>query len=175
MKLIILFLLLALTVTAQDSFTAKIETSHSQLFPGDEFFANFEIFNLGSNGREDVVLTYTFERENQILFSKSETIAIETQANVVRQITIPQDSKPGEYNLHLLVVRNNGQETQAFTKITVLDEKSEIYPYVIAVVLLIILMGFFIKTIPKIGNSFTKYTIKRKIKKSIRIKLENIK
>ncbi|MBI2449435.1 hypothetical protein HYV49_04010, partial [Candidatus Pacearchaeota archaeon] len=85
-----------------------IPTRYKEVRAGSDIFVTMEIINLGEEGRVDVLLTYYLkDLNNNILFSYSETLAVDTKTSIVREIKIPNNFKPGRYVLAADVIYKN--------------------------------------------------------------------
>ncbi len=81
---------------------AEIPKGYQGILPGDELLANINMFNLGISKRADINLKYVITDFNgKIIFTKNETLAIETQTSFVSVIDIPQDVLYGKYVLYV--------------------------------------------------------------------------
>jgi hypothetical protein len=67
--------------------------------PGEEAIAQIEIYNLGDIDRVDVVMEYLIKDEStgEILIHEQDTIAVETQTILIKNLYIPEDTKEGPY------------------------------------------------------------------------------
>ncbi len=90
---------------------------------GEELIASVKLINVGSAGRIDVFLDYTIlDPEENIIFKRRETVAVETQANFVRTFDIPKDSKAGSYHILAQIVYADGKYAVADEMFEVVDD-----------------------------------------------------
>jgi hypothetical protein len=81
---------------------AQVNTSNTgsvvKVAPGDLLPVSTKLSNFGGNKRIDVLIKYTIiSSAGREISSASETIAVETTANLVKQIQIPFGTAPGTY------------------------------------------------------------------------------
>jgi len=70
---------------------------------------SIRIFNLATKGRIDVTLeTDVINGQGRVIITKSETVAVETQASFVRTLKIPPDMPAGTYKLQLRLIYADG-------------------------------------------------------------------
>ena len=79
----------------------NIKATETNVYPGDIFKFNVELFNLGNLMRYDVTLKYEIKdpNTNTILTTKTETVAIETGKSLTAEINIPTNAQIGDYLL----------------------------------------------------------------------------
>ena len=126
----------------------KIPKEYRQVVPGKELVASIKLMNLGSEGRVDVSIDYRLHDNNKDILTKTETVAVETQANFVRTFDIPQDSPIGTYNLDVTVTYSDGKKAAGSDTFEVVNEK-KVIPMTtliigILIFIVIILIGSFI-------------------------------
>ena len=72
-------------------FDRRVSTDEPLLF-------SVRLFNFGSHKRTDVIVTYRLlDKDNHIVSSESETIAVETTASFIKQLHLPQNLPAGIY------------------------------------------------------------------------------
>ena len=92
--------------TKKPLFDVKVEIPRKFLYviPGEELFAEIELYNLGGTGRIDVNLEYFIkDDEESIIVSEQETLAVETRTNFIKKFEIPEDIKFGKYIFYVKV------------------------------------------------------------------------
>src|SRR3989344_4791445 len=109
------------------NFNIKIELpqTYQQISPGNELWFTTRLVNLANQERIDVTLTYQiFDQNRQLQYSKSETVAVETQASFVANLQTPTTLKSG---IHFLKVTLNSLfgQSEAETTFMVATENSE--------------------------------------------------
>ena len=91
--------------------------------PGDTIPAQITVFSVGSPRKVDVILNYYLkDMDNNILWQKSETLAVEDQISFEDFLEIPSDLRSGSYVLALDVVYSTSVATSS-TMFTVMDEE----------------------------------------------------
>jgi hypothetical protein len=76
----------------------KIPDNYKKINPGKDLFFEIKLFNFGEIGRVDANVNYLIKDfDGNVIESKDETIAVETQASISRTVKLPADSKPGDY------------------------------------------------------------------------------
>lgn len=77
---------------------AEIPRRFLYVYPGEEIMAKVQIYNLGSFGKVDVNLTYIIKSEDdEKILEEHETIAVETQASLIKAFQLPENIKLGDY------------------------------------------------------------------------------
>ena len=125
-----------------------IPSGFEKVEPGKSLLTNIKFMNLRSESRIDVVLDFIIEdSEGRTVLSKKETIAVETQANIIRTFIIPEDTLLGKHKVYIKLIYADGNETAAEASFDVV-KKSEggsfniyILSAVISVVLILIYFG----------------------------------
>ena len=94
---------------------------------GKELLTSIKLINLGSSGRIDVILNIEIkDSAGNLLLTKKETVAVETQANFVRTFTIPSDAKLGKYSIHVKLVYADGKEAAAESSFEIVKKSTAI-------------------------------------------------
>jgi len=84
-----------------------IPRQYQQVYPGDDIFATIRIFNLGIVSRVDTTIEYFIkDLEGNIIISEHESVAVETQASLVKSFELPIDIKLGRYVLYAKTTYN---------------------------------------------------------------------
>jgi len=69
---------------------------------GDNIVASVQLYNLGGTSRIDVTLDYFIKNaQEDVVYTTSETIAVETQASSLKTIKLPQTLPPGYYIVYV--------------------------------------------------------------------------
>ena len=81
---------------------ARIDTSSaglsSKVAPGDFLPISIKLLNFGGGKKVDVIITYTLtNNKKEIIYSITETVAVETTASFVKNIQIPPNTPVGNY------------------------------------------------------------------------------
>jgi hypothetical protein len=101
------------TVLAEDSFNVRLDIppEYREVAAGGQVIATEKLFNLAGTNRMDVVVeSWITDAEHQTLLLRKETVAVETQASLVRNFEIPKDARPGIYSLNVKVIYGEGKE-----------------------------------------------------------------
>jgi hypothetical protein len=86
--------------------------TYRDISPGDELWFTTKLLNLANQERIDVTLQYhILDGARDLMFSKSETVAVETQASFVANLQSPKTLKPGLHFLEVLLDSPFGQST----------------------------------------------------------------
>jgi methionine-rich copper-binding protein CopC len=94
---------------------------------GKELLTSIKLINLGSSGRIDVILNIEIkDSAGNMLLTKKETVAVETQANFVRTFTLPSDAKLGKYSIHVKLIYADGKEAAAESSFEIVKKSTAI-------------------------------------------------
>ena len=151
----------------------EIPESFRTVAPGSELLTSIKLVNLGSAGRIDVFLDFWIaDSKENIIFSKKETVAVETQANFVRVFDIPKSVLPGNYTIHAKITYADGKiavAQQSFHVAEKQDMKLDIIYYLISAVLIVIVIIYLIfKSRPVIERRKMKSRISKIVKKKLK-------
>ena len=107
-------------ILAAEPKTNEMETGSGRLIskvaPGEFLPISVKLINFGQGRRVDVDVDYQILNSNNVVvFSQSETVAVETTASFVKNIQIPLDLPPGEY-IASSKITYEGQEVPAASK-----------------------------------------------------------
>lgn len=163
----------AINPPEQGSFNLKSEIpkSHKIINQGDNLIFTANVMNLANDKRIDVTLKYSIVDSNDnVLASKSETVAVETQASFVREIKAPDNAPPGKYNLKTELFYNDsneaiGEDSFEIKKLT--DNKNNLKLILIisiSLVILALIVFFIIKSKKVIEKIKIRTNIKRIVK-----------
>ncbi|MFH0868551.1 MAG: MG2 domain-containing protein, partial [Candidatus Woesearchaeota archaeon] len=71
---------------------------YEEVFAGEDVFAGITLFNLRDVGKVDVNVDYSIKNsEGQTIVSESTIVAVQTQTSIIKSLTVPQNTKPGNY------------------------------------------------------------------------------
>jgi hypothetical protein len=106
-------------ILAADPATSGVETGSGKLIskvaPGEFLPISVKLINFGEGKRVDVDVDYQLLNSNSVVvFSQSETVAVETTASFVKNIQIPLDLPPGKY-VASSKITYRGQEVPAIS------------------------------------------------------------
>ncbi|MBI2674960.1 MAG: hypothetical protein HYX24_00760 [Candidatus Aenigmarchaeota archaeon] len=102
----------------------KAAVLEKKLGKGRSLTAQITLFNLGSTARVDVLLKYWIEKDGKAIRPKEETLAIETQASVVRQIDL-DDLAEGEYDFRA-VAEYSGKRAESRDRFEIAPAKAQV-------------------------------------------------
>jgi hypothetical protein len=114
-------LLLISFVSAQYIFAQNVKVTPKFLFAGENIIVSTDIKNLGvGSNKVDIKVSYEIVSENGELVNKSEriinimssTMAIQTSLSISEVFKMPEDMKPGDYNI-IVKVNYEGDITSA--------------------------------------------------------------
>ncbi|MBR9706427.1 hypothetical protein GOV14_05305 [Candidatus Pacearchaeota archaeon] len=110
-----------LQTTSQEAFNLEVDLpkQYQKVPAGEDIWFTTKVLNLANKKRIDVTLKYEiYNSTNNVVISKTETVAIETQASFVGKLRISEDIKPGNYILKItLLTSTKDYETQASFRI----------------------------------------------------------
>nr|MCK4929767.1 hypothetical protein [Nanoarchaeota archaeon] len=180
MKKIMCFLLIILCsniILAQETFNIEIELpeTYKEIPAGEELWFTIKVINLANQDRMDITLKYDILNLNKYaVTSKSETVAVETQASFVGNIEIPDNLGNGLYSLRvtLVPVASSFKESQAETsfKIVTKAEKKQLKKSVYILIAGLLGLISLIYLIHKSQPLFKKLKMSSKVKRIIKKK-----
>jgi uncharacterized membrane protein len=102
----------------------SIPSDYQLINPGDELLSSIKIVNLGGSTRVDVILIFELiDSQNITILTKKETLAIETQANLVRIFDIPEDADEAEYIMRTTLLFADGKTAVSDASFKVVKDK----------------------------------------------------
>ena len=126
----------------------EIPEDFHQITSEEELFATIKLVNLGGAGRIDVFLNYRIENKNgEVILGKEETIAIETQANLVREFDLTGNPS-GEYVLYAKMIYADGKEASSQHSFRIERGRlndMELIGLIIGFILILVFLWFLIK------------------------------
>ena len=148
----------------------EIPNDYKEVIPGDELLSSIKLINLGSGGRVDVFLDYEITDENEnVILTKKETVAVETQANFVRIFDIPENAPIGKYTLHARITYADGKFAEGEGFFEVVNNKSD-YKSIIYTIFIILILGGLIFLGIKSKTIIEKIKMRHKIHKFVQEK-----
>lgn len=125
------------------SMNVDIPKEYQELRSGEEILTSIRLINHGSKGRVDVILDLWIENDQKNIITKNkETVAVETQANFVRTMIVP-DSPPGEYSVYAQITYVDGKVAQAHQEFLIV-QKPLINTYTLYGSIAVIVLAIFI-------------------------------
>lgn len=127
--LLLFFILFTSMVFAQDSFNLEVEIpeTYEEVLAGENIWFTTKLLNLGNKDRMDVTLKYEIlDINRQLKSSKSETVAVETQASFVGSLKVPGSLEKGLYFLKVILVTVDSEQdvSEAETSFNVIKEET---------------------------------------------------
>ena len=168
-----LMLLSELALAENFNVIVDIPKSYSTLAPGEEIIASIKLLNLGATRREDVTLEcWVEDAEGREILKKTETVAVETQANFVRWFDLPKDIKPGTYKFYAKITYVDGKFAIGEHSFQVVEKEpiSKIYYAAIAVGSLVAIIVFLSRSKPLIER----IEIRLKVRKIVRERMKKL-
>ncbi len=127
--------------------SVNIPIKYQSIEPGDELVANINLFSLGRDGKVDVIIRYFIKNdEDEIILSDEETVAVETQLDLLKLIKIPDYLEEGDYVLYVKVLYEGEvavSSTTFFVKKTEIKTESIILYVLIGLVAVITMIIFY--------------------------------
>lgn len=82
----------------------KVPSGYREIFLGEEFFAEIELFNLGETGRIDAEIEYFIkDADGETVLFEEEVKAVRTSLNFVKVFNIPSNIPAGRYLVYVRV------------------------------------------------------------------------
>jgi hypothetical protein len=127
----------SITGRVVDSVTVNMQVtippSYLSLPPGHKLLFTTKILNFENLGRRDINLKYiVLNSLKKEVSSRTETVAIETQASFVGEITLPEDLPDGAYVLQVTLVENASNQMITSASFSVEAKKPETKKYALA-------------------------------------------
>lgn len=148
----------------------EIPSRYSSVDSGEQIYFTTRLMNLAQIGRRDVTLTYEIvDSSEKILVSKSETVAVETQASFVNNLIIPEGTLAGDYTLRVTLSENGStSSTEHSFKVSQIETEEKDYSLIVVVGAIIILVIIALLSRPLLE----KIRIRRKIRRIVKAKLK---
>ncbi len=145
----------------------EIPKSYRTLAPGDELLSSIKLVNLGSEGRIDVFLDYWIvDSEDNIVLKKTETVAVETQANFVRSFDVPENVSPGNYRLYAKITYADGKFADGEHSFVVRESAdAQVYYVAISILAAVVIIFVLIKSKPFMEKIHVKLKVSRIVRK----------
>lgn len=78
----------------------NLEALTTRVAPGESLPFSIKLINFGIAKRVDAIVYYKiFDENNREIYSKNETVAVETSASFIRDAQLPTDIAPGTYRI----------------------------------------------------------------------------
>ncbi len=101
----------------------SLEEIKTEVKPGEQIIFLKEISNLGVDKRYDITIKHElFDSNNNLIYSKEETIAVETRSTSQTKLQIPLNVKDGKYTLKSTAFYSN-KKAYATLPVTILSKE----------------------------------------------------
>ena len=132
---------------ANISLSVDISPKYSIVSAGDDVIMQINLMQSGGQSRKDVIVAVSlFDSSNQGILKSTETVALETRASLVSELSIPENTKSGIYNVKVEIFDVNEKDLFAKTskEITVKNKITAKDIYFVGSLLIIIAFIIFI-------------------------------
>jgi hypothetical protein len=166
---IAIVIMLAPFVYSASNFVVEIPQSHQDVQPGESVYFTMKMLNLENSKRVDVIVDYEILDSNKnSIAKKTETVAVETQIALVRNLGIPKNSALGYYSVHAKITFADGTSSEATSSFKVVKNLADTWQVslLFAVIALIILL-FIIFLIIKSKKILERINMRKKIHKIV--------
>jgi len=151
-----------------------IPSSYDVVEPGSEIHFTTKIFNLAGEDRMDVSLRYEVtDEDGEMIISKSETMAIETQASFVGSLKIPDDAAEGSYVLCVTLLVHDVEEAKGENSFQVVKEENKVVYYTYVVIISIVSLVLLVYLASKSKGILEKFRMRSRIHNMVKKKLKN--
>jgi len=158
------------------NFNLKVEIpdTYKNIVLGKPVVFTAKVLNLANDKRVDVTLKYyVIDSKQNTIFTKSETLAVETQASFVREVKLPSETPIGTYSIKAEIIFNENKEAESQDSFKIIkDNKLNIEIIVIVIVIATIIFLILIFSLSKIKHFFEKIELKSKISKIVKKKMK---
>ena len=157
------------------SFNLKVEIpdSYKNIVLGKPVVFTARILNLANDNRVDITLKYyAIDSKQNVIFTKSETLAVETQASFVREVKLPQETPTGDYTIKAEIIYNDNKEAESQDSFKIIkNNRSNIEILIIVVIIVTVILFILIFFLSKIRRFIEKIELKSKIGKIVKKKM----
>jgi len=147
-----------------------IPPSYQKVVEGTDMWVTIKMLNLANSERMDVSLKSDIvDKNDNVIVTKSKTVAVETTASFVVDLKLPEQLDPGDYYVVATVNSTLGQSVSR-TPFTVIKKSSNILIYyIIGSILLVMIMLFvLIKSKPAIKDMQMRLKIKNLVRQKLK-------
>lgn len=143
LSLIAVLILAQIAIAAESSnLEIDIPKAYEKVSNGDSVLFTIKFFNLANQGRMDINMEYNvLNSKGEIKFTKSETVAVETQASFVRNFAVPNDFPLGMYTIQAKVTYSDNREVTAERSFEIIKKNELKTAYIIAGILIMIILA----------------------------------
>jgi len=157
-------------------FNLKVEIpeSYKNINIGKPVVFTAKVLNLANDKRVDITLKYyAIDSKDNIIFTKSETLAVETQASFVREIKLSPDTPFGDYTVKAEIIYNDNKEAESQDSFKIIkDNKSNIEIIFIVIVIVTIIFLILIFSYSRIKHFIERMELKSKIGQIVKKKMK---
>ena len=145
-----------------------IPQEYKEITPEQTLLTSIELFNLGTDKRADVKLEYMITDEfDNIILEQTETVAVETQVNLVRYFDLPSGLEEGRYKVFATILYGDEQEAVAQDSFFIKKETNEGLAYIYYLLAIFITSLLLLVIILKVMPGIRKHLLERKIKEKV--------
>lgn len=153
-----------------------IPKSYRTLNPGDELLSSIKLINLGCSGRVDVFLDYWIvDSQENVVVKKTETVAVETQANFVRSFDLPENVSPGDYKLYAKITYADGKFADGEHSFVIEEKEMDIPKQTLYVVIILIVLGIMVLVLTRSKPLIEKMQVKIRVARIVKRKKQKSK
>ncbi len=150
----------------------EIPSAYSTVEDGSTIHFTTKILNLASENRMDVSLRYEIiDESGEVIISKTETMAIETQASFVGSLGIPEGVAEGDYDLHVVLLVNGIEEAEGRGSFSIMKEEDKTMYYTYVIIISIISLVLIIYFMSRSKVILEKFRTRSKIHSMVKEKL----
>lgn len=162
----------------KENFNLKVEipNTYKKITAGEEIWFTMKLINLANVERIDITLLYEILNEKkEVIASRSETVAVETQASFVGSLKIPSEAVEGKHDLRVTLSpeddkENNIQSQVRFKVVESSDKSASNLHYYLFIILSVAIVLIYLSLQ---GKKLThRAKIRLKVKKIVNQKLK---
>jgi hypothetical protein len=155
-------------VQAASNLEINIPPDYKQVLAGQDVLFTIQLSDF-EPGRKDVILGYWISNSNRDKISEQkETVAIESRAEFVKSINVPENAKQGRYTISVKVTSLERREVVGGNSFEVIGGNTIYYTFIVILILITAIYLIFLKRFLLL---FKKISLKIKIKNIIKKRL----
>jgi len=112
-------------VVREGNVRLNVVDGYKSVNPGEDVLVEASLTNLGSRGREDIILEFRIDCDGDNFYKKTETLAIETSTGVVRRLQTPQNIPSGSCDVLVVMSSLDGEMSGVASESFVVFGKNE--------------------------------------------------
>ena len=149
-----------------------IPRDYSEIEAGDDVLASIKIINVRGQDKVDVLMAYEIsEKSGHVILTQKETIAVETQANLVRIFNIPSSAKSGKYLLKAFITYDSGKTAEAESSFTLLGKSEDRWKEYLMIAAMLCILALSIVSVRKMRPFFERVKMRNQIQRIVRKRL----